>query len=94
MTAGQPQPSSCLVEVHAKTTLTEPAQPRRWQRSEAWTQVARTGAVYGRADDEVKPVHVWRGNGDVLKTALKPLDLPLCVPLLNSTTHSPGDRAV
>ena len=42
VTAGQPQPLSCLVEVHAKTTLTEPAQLRRWQRSEAWTRVART----------------------------------------------------
>ena len=42
VTAGQPQPLSCLAEVHAKTTLTEPARPRRWQRSEAWTRVART----------------------------------------------------
>jgi hypothetical protein len=42
VTAGQPHPPSCLVNVHAKTTLTEPARPRRWQRSEAWTRVART----------------------------------------------------
>ena len=42
VTAGQPQPLSCLVEVHAKTTLTEPARPRRWQRSEAWTRVTKT----------------------------------------------------
>ena len=41
VTAGQPHPSNCLVEVHAKTTLTEPARPRRWQRSEAWTRVAQ-----------------------------------------------------
>jgi len=37
---GQPHPSSCLVNVHAKTTLTEPARTKRWQLSEAGTQVA------------------------------------------------------
>ena len=41
VTAGQPHPSSCLVNVHAKTTLTEPARTRRWQLSEAGTRVAR-----------------------------------------------------
>ena len=42
VTAGQPRLSSCLVEVHAKTTLTEPARPRKSQRSGAWTRAART----------------------------------------------------
>jgi len=46
VTAGQPHPSSCLVNAHAKTTLTEPARTRRWQLSEAGTRVAR-GAVDG-----------------------------------------------
>ena len=32
----------CVVHVHGKTALTEPALPRRWQRSGAWTRVART----------------------------------------------------
>jgi hypothetical protein len=41
VTAGQPQPSSCRVNVHAKTALTEPARTRRWQLSEAGTRVAR-----------------------------------------------------
>ncbi len=45
VTAGQPHPPSCVVNAHAKTTLTEPARPRRWQRSEAWTQVARTASM-------------------------------------------------
>ena len=40
VTAGQPHPSSCLVNVHAKTALTEPARTRRWQLSEAGTRVA------------------------------------------------------
>jgi len=31
---------TCLVNVHAKTALTEPARPRRWQRSGAGTRVA------------------------------------------------------
>jgi len=39
VTAGQPDLSSCLVNVHAKTTLTEPARTRRWQLSEAGTRV-------------------------------------------------------
>jgi hypothetical protein len=39
--AGQPHPSSCVVHVHAKTTLTEPARPRSWQRSGAGTRVTR-----------------------------------------------------
>ena len=39
--AGQPHPSSCMVNVHAKTTLTEPARTRRRQLSEAGTRVAR-----------------------------------------------------
>jgi hypothetical protein len=29
------------MNVHAKTTLTEPARPRRWQLSEAGTRVAK-----------------------------------------------------
>jgi hypothetical protein len=41
VTAGQPHPSSCMANVHAKTTLTEPARTRRWQLSEAGTRVAR-----------------------------------------------------
>ena len=41
VTAGQPHPSSCKVNVHAKTTLTEPARTRRWQLSGAGTRVAR-----------------------------------------------------
>ena len=40
VTAGQPHPSNCPVNVHAKTTLTEPARTRRWQLSEAGTGVA------------------------------------------------------
>jgi hypothetical protein len=39
--AGQPHPWDCVAQVHAKTTLTEPTRPREWQRSEAWTRVAR-----------------------------------------------------
>ena len=42
VTAGQPHPSSCLVNVHAKTALTEPARTRSWQLSGAGTRVART----------------------------------------------------
>jgi hypothetical protein len=42
VTAGQPHPSSWPVNVHAKTTLTEPARPRGWQLSEAGTREART----------------------------------------------------
>src|SRR5271166_1637260 len=49
VTVGQPHPPSCLAEVHTKTTLTEPARPRRWQRSEAWTRVARTVDAQVRA---------------------------------------------
>ena len=41
VTAGQPHPSSCRVNVHAKTTLTEPARPRRWQLSKEWKGLAR-----------------------------------------------------
>ena len=41
VTAGQPHPSSCLVNVHAKTALTEPARTRRWQLSEAGIRVTR-----------------------------------------------------
>ena len=41
VTAGQPHPSSCPVNVHAKTTLTEPARSRSWQLSGAGTRVAR-----------------------------------------------------
>jgi hypothetical protein len=41
VTAGQPHPSSCLVNVHAKTALTEPARTWSWQLSEAGTRVAR-----------------------------------------------------
>ena len=48
VTAGQPQPSSCLVNVHAKTTLTEPARTRRWQLSEAGTRVARALTLKGQ----------------------------------------------
>ena len=43
VTAGQPHLSSCVVNVHAKTALTEPPRPRKRQRSEAWTGVARPG---------------------------------------------------
>jgi hypothetical protein len=38
--AGLSHPSSCLVNAHAKTALTEPARPRRWQQSGAWARVA------------------------------------------------------
>lgn len=41
VTAGQPHPSSCLVNVHAKTALTEPARTWSWQLSGAGTRVAR-----------------------------------------------------
>jgi hypothetical protein len=41
VTVGQPHPSSCLANVHAKTALTEPARTRSWQLSEAGTRVAR-----------------------------------------------------
>jgi len=41
VTAGQPHPSSGLVNVHAKTTLTEPARTRRWQLSEAGTRMTQ-----------------------------------------------------
>ena len=47
VTVGQPHPSSCLVNVHAKTTLTEPDRTRRWQLSEAETRVARAVALLG-----------------------------------------------
>ena len=48
VTAGQPRPSNCLVNVHAKTTLTEPARTRRWQLSEAGTRVARALTLKGQ----------------------------------------------
>jgi len=41
VTAGQPHPPNCLVNVHAKTTLTEPARTRSRQLSEAGTRMAR-----------------------------------------------------
>ena len=41
VTAGQSHPSSCLVDVHAKTALTEPVRTWAWQLSEAGTRVAR-----------------------------------------------------
>jgi hypothetical protein len=40
---GQPHPLNSLVNVHAKSALTEPAlESRRQQLSRAWAQVART----------------------------------------------------
>ena len=33
---------------------TEPARPRRWQRSEAWTRVARTGCLGPEGQEEIR----------------------------------------
>ena len=48
VTAGQPHPSSCLANVHAKTALTEPVRTRRRQLSGAGIRVARSGLTLTR----------------------------------------------
>jgi hypothetical protein len=56
VTAGQPHPSSCLANVHAKTALTEPARTRRLQLSEAGTRMA-CGLTLKRQPEFTEPPH-------------------------------------
>jgi len=49
VTAGQPPPDSCMVHVHAKTSLTEPVRHRVWQRSGSGRGLVSRGHVTGRS---------------------------------------------
>ena len=53
---GGRSPQKCGRESHSKTTLTEPARPRRWQRPEAWTRVAKDSWRL------TLQRHLWRGG--------------------------------